>query len=147
MTLKQQIQENLKQALKSKQRAELSVLRLLISAIRNEEIAQIKKAEGLSDDEIMQVISRQVKQRRDSIEQFKKGGRLDLAKKEEFELQMLEKYLPAQLSQNEIRKVVRQAIAGGAQDIGQVMAKVMIELKGRAFGNVVRQIAQEELKS
>jgi len=147
MTLKQQIQENLKQALKSKQRAELSVLRLLISAIRNEEIAQIKKAEGLSDDEIMQVISRQVKQRRDSIEQFKKGGRLDLAKKEEFELQILEKYLPAQLSQNEIRKVVRQAIAGGAQDIGQVMAKVMIELKGRAFGNVVRQIAQEELKS
>lgn len=143
--LKQQIQQDLKQALKNKRALEVSVLRMLVSAVSNEEIAQKKKELGLSNEEIIFIISRQIKQRKDSIEQYKKGGRLELAEQEERELEVLKGYLPEQISEQEIRANVKEVVASGISDFGAVIGKVMAELKGQADGSLVRKIVEQEL--
>ena len=143
MTLQQKIQQNLKNALKAKDAITLSVLRMLSSAIMNEAMAKRKKDKVLNDEEILQVIARQIKQRKDSIEQYKKGERHDLAKNEELEMKILEKYMPEQISQDEIRKTVQKIIDSGLSDFGPLMGKIMAELKGKADGAIVKKIVEQ----
>ncbi|HOF42253.1 MAG TPA: GatB/YqeY domain-containing protein [Candidatus Moranbacteria bacterium] len=149
MNLKEKITQDLKDALKSGDSFKRDTLRLLDSAIKNAEIEKKKREEGLSDEEILEVVSRAVKQRNDSIEQFEKGGRPELAEKEKAELEILKAYLPEQLSEEEIRSIVKEIIAGTdevkPQDMGRIMGQAMGKMKGRADGNLVRKVVNEEI--
>jgi uncharacterized protein YqeY len=146
ITLKDKIQEALKGALKRQQRVELATLRLLLSEIKYAEIAQQKPAD---DNKVLDVIAKEVKRRRESIEAFNKGNRGDLVAQEEAELAVLMSYLPKQMSREEIVAVARQAMnavgARGPSDKGKVMAQLMPQLKGRADGREVSEIVSELL--
>ena len=125
-------------------------LRLLDSAVKNSEIEKKKRETGLSDEEVLEVIARAVKQRQDSIRQFEEGGRPELAEKEKIELDILMPYLPEQLSEEAIAAVVSEVIAQtgatGVGDLGKVMGQAMGRMKGEADGNVVREIAKKLLE-
>ncbi|MFH1392075.1 MAG: GatB/YqeY domain-containing protein [bacterium] len=143
--LKQKISQDFKNAFKAKKETEVSVLRLLNSAIKNAEVA--KKRQELTDEEAIKIIKQQVKQRQDSISQFQKGKREDLAQKEQAELEILQKYLPEQMSESQIREIVKKTISAGLTDFGPVMGEIMAEIKDKADGNLVKKIVEEELKS
>lgn len=146
MALKQTIQESLKDALKQQREVEVATLRLALAEIRNAEIAQQKPAD---DDKVLEVISREAKRRRESIEAFKAGNRDDLVAQEEAELAVLLRYLPEQISRDEIVAAARQVIdavgASGAGDKGRVMSQLMPQLKGRADGKQVSEIVSDLL--
>jgi uncharacterized protein YqeY len=146
MALKDKIQEALKGALKQQKRVEVSTLRLLLSEIKYAEIAQQKPAD---DSKVLDVIGKEVKRRRESIEAFKKGNRGDLVAQEEAELAVLMSYLPEQMSRPEIvaaaQRVVDAVGAKGPSDKGKVMAQLMPQLKGKAAGKEVSEIVSELL--
>lgn len=144
MSLSEDIQRDLVAAMKSKAEAELSVLRMLRAAVKNKEI---EKREGaLKDEEIEAIIRTMMKQQREAMEQFRAGGRADLVEKAEGEIRILEKYLPAQMSEDEVRRVVAAKAAGAsAKEYGRVMGDVMKELKGKADGALVGKILKEIL--
>jgi len=146
MALKDSIQEALRGALKRQQRVEVSTLRLLLSEIKNAEIAQQKPAD---DNKVLDVIAKEVKRHRESIEAFKKGNRSDLVAQEEAELAILMSYLPEQMSRAEIVAVARQVVdtvgAKGPSDKGKVMSQLMPQLKGKADGKEVSEIVTELL--
>ncbi len=149
--LHQQIEADLKVALKAGEKEKAGVLRFLISAIKNHQIEiKAKKEEYLADEEILTVIRRQVKQRKDSIAEYEKGGRQELAEKEKTELGILEGYLPVQMAQDEIRAVVKAKMAElGIADksgFGKLMGAVMKELAGKADGDAVKKIVEESLE-
>lgn len=150
MNLKEKIVQDLKDAMRAGDAVRRDTLRLLDSVIKNTEIEKKKREEGLSDEEILEVLGRAVKQRQDSIKQFTDGGRPELAEKEQIELDIIMPYLPAQLSEDEIRQVVKAVIAetgaAGMSDIGKVMGQAMGKMKGKADGNVVKKIVGEELQ-
>lgn len=142
------VQNDLKTALKGKNQETISVLRMLISEIKNEEIAK-KKRGKLEDQEILQVVSRQVRRYKDSIESYRQGGREDLIKKEERELKILQSYLPEQMSKEELEKIISEAVAktnaSGPSDFGKVMGAVMKQVKGKADGKVVSEMMKTKL--
>jgi uncharacterized protein YqeY len=146
MALKDKIQEALKVALKQQRKVEVSTLRLLLSEIKYAEIAQQKPAD---DNKVLDVIAKEVKRRRESIEAFKKGNRGDLVAQEEAELAVLMSYLPEQISRAEIiavaQRVVEAVGAKGPSDKGKVMAQLMPQLKGKADGKEVSDIVSELL--
>jgi len=146
MALKDRIQEALKGALKRQHRVEVSTLRLLLAEIKNAEIAQQKPAD---DNKVLDVIAKEVKRRRESIEAFKKGNRSDLVEQEEAELAVLMSYLPEQMSRAEIVAVAKRVVdtvgAKGPGDKGKVMAQLMPQLKGKAEGKEVSEIVTELL--
>jgi len=146
MALKDNIQEALRGALKQQQRVEVSTLRLLLSEIRNAEIAQQKPAD---DNKVLDVITKEVKRRRESIEAFKQGNRSDLVAQEEAELAVLMSYLPKQMSRAEIMAAARQVVdatgAKGPNEKGKVMSQLMPLLKGKADGKEVSEIVSELL--
>lgn len=145
-----QITEELKKAQKEQDKEKLATLRMLVSAIKNEEIAK-KKRGKLSDEEIQEVITREVKKHKDSIESYKAGGRSDLVKKEEAELEILKQYLPKQLSFEEVGHIIDEVIkSSGAMtpaDFGKVMGQVMRKVKGKAEGGIVSKMVKEKLVS
>lgn len=146
MGLKESIQEALKGALKRQERIEVSALRLLLSEIKNAEIAQQKQAD---DSKVLDIIAKEVRRRRESIEAFRKGNRGDLVAQEEAELAVLLRYLPKQMSREEIIAAAQQAIgavsAKGPNDKGRVMSQLMPQLKGRADGKEVSEIVSKLL--
>ncbi len=148
MSLHQDIKAQMIEAMKAKEATRLSVIRGLLAAFTNEAVSKGKKPdEPLSDEEVLAVISRAVKQRKDSIEQFEKGGRKDLADAERTELIILEAYLPAQMSRDEIvayvkAKQVQLSMIDPANK-NQFMGTIMKELKGKADGNIVREAVDE----
>lgn len=148
--LKQKINADLLLAMKAGDTLKRDVLRMLDAMIKNTEIEKLKKAEGLADSEVQEVISRAVKQRKDAAAQYIAGNRPELAEKENKEIEILAGYLPKQLGEEEVRKVVAEIIAKvGATskaDIGKVMGPVMGKLKGLADGNLVKKIVEEKLK-
>ena len=148
MSLKNQIDNDLKEAMRSRDKFRTQTLRSLKSAIR---YAEIEVNTELDDQALLAVIAKQAKQRRDSIAEFKKGGRTDLVEKETAELTILENYLPAQMSEEEIREKVQTVIAEldvtNMKGMGQVMKRVMADLKDRADGKVVNQIVRQLLSS
>jgi len=148
MILRQQVLSDLKEAMKSGNSFKRDVLRFLDSAIKNVEIEKNKREEGLNDEETVEVISRSIKQRKDSISQYEKGGRKDLADKEKKELEILSVYMPEQLGEDKIREIVKNAInqtgLSSPSDRGKVMGVVMKQIKGLTDGNIVRKIVEEE---
>lgn len=149
MGLRDQIPADLKDALRSKSTLELTVLRMLQSAIRNKEIE--KNKQELTDEEVINVISSEVKKRREAAAEFEKVGRQDAADAEMAEVQVLMKYMPEQMSEEEIRAEVKNAVAasgaGGMKDLGKVMKTVMPAVKGKADGAAVNKIVREELET
>jgi uncharacterized protein len=148
--LHQKIEAELKSALKSGEKEKTGILRFLISAIKNHQIEiKAKDEEYLKDEDVVAVIRRQVKQRKDSIAEYEKGGRQDLAEKEKTELNMLENYLPAQAGEEKIREIVKAKKSElGIIDktgFGKLMGVVMNELKGQADGDAVKKVVEEEL--
>src|SRR5215208_4830343 len=141
-TLEKRLQDEMTAARKSQDKATTLLLSTTIADVRNHSIA-LKK--DLSDDDVIDVIRRGIKKRRESIEMYEKGKRQDLADKERAEVGMLERYLPAQVDPEEIRAAVRAAIAAGANNVGAAMGKVMPQFKGRAEGGTINAIVREEL--
>ena len=145
-TLLKKLQDEMKKALKSKDTERLSVIRMLISEIKKE---QIDKKKELSDDEILAIIQRYAKQRREAIEQYKKANRNDLVEKEQNELNIVLEFLPKQLTEEEITDIVEETIkelgASSLKDMGKVMKTVMAKVKGRADGSIVSRIVKEKL--
>ncbi len=151
MALHSQIKDGIKEAMKAKDTVQLGVVRGLSAAFTNELVATKRMpTDELSDEEALNVIRRQVKQRTDSIEQFTKGDREDLAESEKAELAVLETYLPAQVSHDEIMAIAKTKMAElGVTDIskkGMFMGVLMKELKGRADGDIVKNIVDELFK-
>ena len=146
---KQQIQDDLKQAMLAKDELRTSVLRMLKSAIAYYEINKGGAGYEASEDDVMTVLNQQVKQRRDSIDQFTAAGRNELAEKEQRELEILKKYLPEQLSEDEVRTLVEEAIkqtgATSPQEMGKVMGALMPKVKGKADGTLVSRLVKEKL--
>ena len=144
MSLHTDIKGQMIEAMKAKDAVRLSVIRGLLSSFTNEAVAKKRKPdEELSDEEALSVISRAVKQRKDSIEQFEKGSRPDLAEVEKTELSILEAYLPAQMSREEVFEYVKKKaeLEGfNKAKAGQFMGGIMKELKGRADGGIVKEI-------
>jgi uncharacterized protein YqeY len=143
MSLHQQIKDQVKKAMLARDTVRLNTLRGLLAAFTNESVAKKRKPDiELSDEEAMDVIRRSVKQRKDSIEQFTTGGRMDLVKSEQAELDVLQTYLPQMMSRDEIKKVVDAKKAElGVTDksgAGKLMGIVMKELKGKADGDDVK---------
>ncbi|MEI7425633.1 MAG: GatB/YqeY domain-containing protein [Candidatus Moraniibacteriota bacterium] len=147
--LKQKILDDLKTAMKAGDTTKRDTLRMLDSMVKNVEIEKQKREAGLSDEEVLDVIAKAVKQRRDASTQYLSGGRADLVEKENQEIEILSVYLPAQLADEVVRETVRTIIAQvGATslaDIGKVMGQAMGKLKGQADGNLVKRLAEEEL--
>ncbi len=149
MSLKERILNDFKEAFKNKDALAKSVLSMLKSEIANAEIESGAREKGLSDEEVIKVIKKMVKQRRDSIKQFKEGGNQEMAEQEEAELAVLEKYLPEQMSEEEVEEKLKEIIEKvGAQspaDLGKVMGVAMKELGASADGAMVKEIASKLL--
>ncbi len=145
MTCEGKIREDLKEALKQRNQTRASVLRMLLSEIKNTEIAQQKR---LDDDKILDAISKEVKRHRESIEAFRQGNRSDLVVQEKAELSILMEYLPKQMSREEIRIAARRIIETvGVKGKGSVMAQLMPQLRGKADGKEVSEIVSELLSA
>ena len=146
MSIKAQLTSDLKDAMRQRDDRRRDVLRFTLAALQNAEIAA---REGLDEPAAMAVLAKEAKQRRDSIEEFRKADRQDLVTKEEAELAVLKPYLPEQLSREEIAQAAREAIqeagASGPQEMGKVMAVLMPRLRGRADGRQVSEVVQELL--
>lgn len=148
MSIHKQIEDDIKEAMKAKDADKLTVLRGLKASFNNELMDDPTKTE-LSDDEALTIIQKAVKQRKDSIEQFQKGDREDLAEKEQKELEILNKYMPEQMSEDEIKEVAeKMMIELGVADksqTGVLMGALMKELKGKADGTVVKGVVEKLL--
>jgi uncharacterized protein YqeY len=147
MTLQEKIQSDLAGAMRSKEPLRLSVLRMMKSAVKNKEVDKMK---SLEEAEVVGVLTTLLKQRKDSVEQFRKGGREELAQKEEAEIKIIEEYLPAAASEDEIRRAIEEAVhetgAASIKDMGKVMKATMVRLAGKtADGSRVSQLVREKL--
>lgn len=150
MSIKSSILDELKTAMKQKKADRLRVLRSLKAKILEKEISERKGGESeLSDDQIVEVLMKAAKQRKESIDQFEEGGRDDLVEKEKMELEIIEEFLPEMMDEDEVRAEVQAQIkklgASGMQDMGKVMGVMMGQLKGKAEGSMVSRIVKEEL--
>lgn len=147
MSLRERLETDLKTAMKAGETLKVSVIRMARSEMRNAEIA---KGSSLVEDEVVQILSKEAKKRREAIEQFQKGGRSDLVELERSELQILGEYLPEQLDDSKIVDVTREVIselhATSKADKGKVMSAVMQRVKGRAVGKTVNRIVDHLLE-
>jgi len=144
--LQQKLTDDLKQAMKGGDTVKRSVIRLVMAAIKNAEIA---KQKALEDGDILGIIAKEIRQRKESIEAFKEGNRPELAAKEETEMAILEAYMPAQMSRDEIiaeaKKVIAEVGAESIRDKGKVMPKLIANLKGKADGREINEVVTELL--
>lgn len=150
MSVYQTILADLKEAMRKRDSKRLNVLRSLKAAILQKEISERKGGEGsLSDEQVKAVLMKSAKQRKESIDQYEKYDRNDLAEKEKEELEIIESYLPKMLNEDQIREVVDNVIketgASSSNDMGKVMGKVMPKLKGKADGAVINKVVKEQL--
>jgi len=140
--LKARLQSDLNQARKAREKLRTLVLSTTLSDLKNREI---ELGEAVDDPEAVSVISKAVKRRKEAADQMRAGGRTDLADKELEEAEILAEYLPEGLSEDEVRGIVRELLAGGAREIGPVMGQLMPRLKGRFDGREANRIVREEL--
>ncbi|OGF77942.1 hypothetical protein A3I27_03935 [Candidatus Giovannonibacteria bacterium RIFCSPLOWO2_02_FULL_43_11b] len=149
--LGKKIEEELKVSMKAGEALKVSTLRMAQSAIKNKEIALLKKDTGLSDDEIGEVIKSEVKKRRDAADEFAKGGRAELALKEKAEIEILRVYLPAEISDEDLERIlkdgIREVAAAGEKDFAKVMKVSMQILKGKASGDRISTVLKKLLSS
>jgi uncharacterized protein YqeY len=145
--LEEKILSDYKEAMKARDALKTSVLSFLRADIINGQVA--KKKNALDDTEVIAVIKKQIKQRQDFIEQFTKGERLEMAEKEKKELEILKAYLPAELSADEVKKIIEEVVvataASGMKDMGKVMKEVNVKLAGQADGKLVSDLVRERL--
>ncbi len=148
MSLKFRIQEDVKNAMRAREREQLATLRLVTAAIKQKEIDERVE---LSDQQVIAVLDKMVKQRRESLEQYDKAGRADLAEKEQFELDLIQTYLPQQLDEAELASLIRAAItelgASSIRDMGPVMNALRGQVQGRADMKAVSQAVKTQLTS
>lgn len=146
---KQDLKNQLKQAMLAKDELKTSVLRFILSGITYYEINKGGAGYEATEEDVMAVITKEAKQRKDSITEFEKAGRQELADKEKAELSVIESYLPAQMSEEEVKKLVAEAVtstgATSAQDMGKVMGALMPKVKGKADGQLVSRLVKEAL--
>lgn len=146
MGLNERLNEDMKHAMKNQDKFRLSVIRMVRSSIKNIEIDQRKT---LDDNEVLDVLSREIKQRKDSLQDFEKAGRQDLVDNLKAELDILSVYMPQQLSEDDVKEIVQQTIqevgASSKADMGKVMSALMPKVKGRADGKLVNQFVQQLL--
>jgi len=147
MTLQEKIQSHISEAMRSKDQLRLSVLRMMKSAVKHREVEKMK---ALEETEVIGVLHTLVKQRKDSVEQFRKGGRQELADKEQAEIKIIEEYLPAAASEDDIRRAVDEALqetgTASIKDMGKVMKATLARLAGKtADGARVSQLVKEKL--
>lgn len=146
MTIKDRLMSDMKTAMKARETDRLTVIRSLRSAVRQ---AEIDGKTDLDDDHVIGIISKELKMRQDSLTEFKKGGRADLVEKTEAEIAVVMKYLPKQLSEDEVRTLVKDAVtqtgASEPKDMGKVMKVIMPQVKGKADGKLVNNIVREML--
>jgi len=146
LSIKDRLKSDLITAMKARDELKVSTLRLVSSSIKNREIDERKE---LDDEGVLAVFTTAAKQRRDSIDQFEKGGRQDLADKEKAELVIIQEYLPQQLTKEEVAAFIKEAItetgAAGAKDMGKVMKALMPKVKGKADGKLVNELVKELL--
>ena len=147
MSIKEQLMADIKSAMKNKESDKLATLRFLHSAIKNKEI-EVRPKE-LTEDDVLSVIKKMVKQRKDSIEQYERAGRQDLADKEKAELVFMNTYLPEQLSEEKVLSIVKETItelgAKDMKDMGKVMQAVLTKTGGAADNKVVSQLVKQSL--
>ncbi|AVX20013.1 hypothetical protein SAMN02745885_00876 [Carboxydocella sporoproducens DSM 16521] len=148
MSLLERLTADMKEAMKAKEagKVRLSTIRMAKSAIKN---AEIEKKRELTEEEIIEVIAREVKQRRDAMEEYRKAGREDIVQQLEAEVAVLLPYLPEQLDENQLRQLIQEAIAAtgaqGPKEMGKVMGYLMPKIKGRADGKLVNHLVKEYL--
>jgi uncharacterized protein YqeY len=146
--LKEKLNADLKQAVRGGDKVRRSVIRMVLAAVHNAEIAQ---QTALETGDILGVIAKEARQRQESIEAFKQGNRQDLVAQEEAELAIIKEYLPQQMTRDEIiaeaRKVIEEVGAEGPKDKGKVMPKIIAQLKGRADGRQINEVVTELLSS
>ena len=144
--LLEQLQKEMKEAMKSGDKEKLSVIRMLISEIKK---VQIDSKKELTDQDIIKILQKYAKQRKEAIQQYKNANRPDLAEKEQKELEIVEQYLPQPLSNEELEKIIDETIselgASSMKDMGKVMKAVTEKVQGRAEGSVISQIVREKL--
>ncbi len=140
---------DLKQAMRDRDKVKLSTLRLLITDIKNTAVEQRVDASELSDEKIVETVSRQLKRRVEAAKEYRNAGRDDLAESEETEAKILEAYMPPQMGEDEVRAIVKEVVgsvgAQGPGDMGKVMGQVMPRVKGKADGSMVNRVVKEEL--
>jgi uncharacterized protein YqeY len=140
----EQLRAALNAARKSQDKGRTLVLGTILANLKNREI-ELRRTP--TDEEVVEVVRKGIKIRREAVEQYTKAGRQDLAKNEEGQIRILEEFLPPAVDPAEIRAAVREAIAGGASDVGKVMGQVLPRFKGRAEGRAINQIVREELQA
>ena len=149
MTLQEKIQTQITDAMRAKDQLRLDVLRMMKSAVK---LKEVEKMKALEENEVIAILNTMVKQRKDSIDQFRKGGREELAQKEEAEIKIIEEYLPAAASEDDIRQAIADAVqetgASSMKDMGKVMKAALARLSGKsADGARVSQLVKEKLSS
>ncbi len=146
MSFKQDLMQDMKETMKAHDTVRLSTIRFLLSAIKN---AEIDKGSELTDAEAQKIVAKQIKQMKDAIEQFKAGGREDLVAEEEGKIKILEGYLPAQMSDEELASIVEKVIAdlGEVKNPGQVIGMVMKQVAGKADGTRVSQMVKGKINN
>lgn len=146
MSLLEQLNQDMKEALKNKEKVKLSVIRMLKAALKNEEI---KLQRTLTEEDVLTVLSREMKQRKESLEEFTKAGREDLVQQLEEEIEILKTYMPEQLSEEELKELISQTIAetgaSSMADMGKVMGAIMPKVRGKADGALVNRLVREML--
>ncbi|WP_261129540.1 GatB/YqeY domain-containing protein [Bacillus sp. Marseille-Q3570] len=146
MSLLDRLNQDMKQAMKNKEKQRLTVIRMVKSSLQNE---SIKLGHELNEEEELTVLSREVKQRKDSLQEFEKAGREDLVENLRQEIEILNEYLPEQLSEEEVNQLVKETIeqvgATSKQDMGKVMGAIMPKVKGKADGGLVNRLVQQNL--
>jgi len=149
--LKDKIQEDLKQAMLAKEVEKLSTIRMLKSALQYFEIQKGGAGYEATDEDVMDVIGREIKKRRESIEMYEKGGRQELADKEKLELEILQTYLPEQMTEEEVQVLVNEAItqtgAKTMQDMGKVMDALMPKVKGKTDASIISNLVRQKLST
>ncbi len=149
--LKDKIQEDLKQAMLAKEVEKLSTIRMLKSALQYFEIQKGGAGYQATDEDVIDVIGKEIKKRRESIEMFEKGGRQELADKEKLELEILQTYLPEQMTEEEVQVLVNEAItqtgAKTMQDMGKVMGALMPKVKGKADASIISNLVRQKLST
>ncbi|MFC4103973.1 GatB/YqeY domain-containing protein [Paenibacillus xanthanilyticus] len=147
MNLSERLNDDMKQAMRSQEKFKLTTIRMLRASIKNQEI-ELKRP--LEDSEVLDILSREVKQRKDSLQEFEKAGRDDLAKDIAAEIEIISVYLPKQLTEEEIKVIVQQTIqetgASSKADMGKVMTALMPKVKGLADGKLVNSLVQQFLQ-
>ncbi len=146
MSLLERLNDDMKQAMRNKEKDKLTVIRMIKASIQNE---AIKLGAELTEEQELTILSREVKQRKDSLHEFEKAGREDLVEKVRTELQFVELYMPKQLTEEEVSNIVLETIAetgaNSKADMGKVMAAIMPKVKGKADGAIVNKLVQQHL--